>query len=77
MTDTQTLSSPDALIQIAQRGAVRVLTLNRPAALNSFTQAMHVELRAALDAAAAERLWRESEALLSTLGFPARRDLVG
>ena len=32
---------------------------------------------AALDAAAAERLWRESEALLSTLGFPARRDLVG
>ena len=54
MSETALLSSPDALIQVARQGAVRVLTLNRPAALNSFTQDMHAELRAALDAAAAE-----------------------
>ena len=52
MTDLHSLSTPDALIQIQQRAAVRVLTLNRPSALNSFTQAMHAELRTALDAAA-------------------------
>ena len=54
MSEQTLLSSPDALILIAQRGAVRTLTLNRPAALNSFTQDMHAELRAALDAAAAD-----------------------
>jgi 2-(1,2-epoxy-1,2-dihydrophenyl)acetyl-CoA isomerase len=73
--DPITLSSPDALIQIAQRGAVRQLTLNRPAALNSFTQAMHVELRAALEAAAHDARVR---ALLITgagRGFCAGQDL--
>nr|MDP9124762.1 enoyl-CoA hydratase/isomerase family protein [Pseudomonadota bacterium] len=54
MSDTALISSPDALVQVAQRGAVRTLTLNRPAALNSFTQDMHAELRAALDGAAAD-----------------------
>ena len=44
----------DALVLVAQEGAVRTLTLNRPKALNSFTAAMHVELAAALDAAAAD-----------------------
>ncbi|NWG76007.1 MAG: enoyl-CoA hydratase/isomerase family protein, partial [Rubrivivax sp.] len=42
----------DPLVLTATDGAVRTLTLNRPAALNSFTAAMHAELRAALDAAA-------------------------
>jgi 2-(1,2-epoxy-1,2-dihydrophenyl)acetyl-CoA isomerase len=71
----QALSSPDALILVQQRGAVRVLTLNRPAALNSFTQAMHAELRDALDAAAADPAVR---ALLLTgagRGFCAGQDL--
>ena len=75
MTDTQTLSSPDALIQIAQRGAVRVLTLNRPAALNSFTQAMHVELRAALDAAADDAAVRAVLVTGAGRGFCAGQDL--
>ena len=44
----------ESLVLVAQEGAVRTLTLNRPAALNSFTGAMHLELRAALTAAAAD-----------------------
>src|SRR5438132_6871713 len=46
---------PDSLVLVAQQGAVRTLTLNRPAALNSFTAAMHEELRAKLDEAATDR----------------------
>jgi 2-(1,2-epoxy-1,2-dihydrophenyl)acetyl-CoA isomerase len=42
----------EPLVLIESTGAVRKLTLNRPASLNSFTSAMHRELRAALDAAA-------------------------
>ncbi|GAA0749848.1 2-(1,2-epoxy-1,2-dihydrophenyl)acetyl-CoA isomerase PaaG [Ideonella azotifigens] len=65
----------EALVLVAQQGAVRTLTLNRPAALNSFTSAMHVELRNALDAAAEDRSVR---ALLLTgagRGFCAGQDL--
>ena len=75
MTDLQTLSSPDALIQIAQRGAVRVLTLNRPSALNSFTHAMHAELRAALDAAAGDAGVRAVLVTGAGRGFCAGQDL--
>ena len=75
MSETTLLSSPDALIQVAQRGAVRVLTLNRPAALNSFTQAMHVELRVALDAAAAEPAVRAVLVTGAGRGFCAGQDL--
>ena len=42
----------EPLVLVADAGPVRTLTLNRPAALNSFTSAMHAELRDALDAAA-------------------------
>lgn len=42
----------DALVLQSTSSAVRTLTLNRPAALNSFTQALHAELLAALEAAA-------------------------
>ena len=75
MSDSTSLSSPDALVQVAQRGAVRVLTLNRPAALNSFTQDMHAELRNALDAAAGDA---EVRAVLITgagRAFSAGQDL--
>jgi 2-(1,2-epoxy-1,2-dihydrophenyl)acetyl-CoA isomerase len=75
MTESQALSSPDALIQIAQHGAVRVLTLNRPAALNSFTQAMHAELRAALDAAAGDAAVRALLVTGAGRGFCAGQDL--
>jgi 2-(1,2-epoxy-1,2-dihydrophenyl)acetyl-CoA isomerase len=40
------------LIQIEQQGAVRVLRLNRPEALNAFTAAMLGQLRQALEGAA-------------------------
>ncbi len=51
------MSSPpaaEALVLVTQTDAVRTLTLNRPQSLNSFTTAMHAELRAALEAAAAD-----------------------
>lgn len=46
MSDTATTSTDLVLFSVV--GAVATLTLNRPAALNSFTRAMHAELRAAL-----------------------------
>jgi len=75
MSELQALSTPDALIQIAQQGAVRVLTLNRPQALNSFTHAMHAELRAALDAAAADPAVRAVLVTGAGRGFCAGQDL--
>jgi len=44
----------EPLAKIAQEGAVRTITLNRPKALNSFTGPMHEELAAALGAAQAD-----------------------
>ncbi|MDI4632157.1 enoyl-CoA hydratase/isomerase family protein [Pelomonas sp. V22] len=44
--------SPETAILISNEGAVRVLTLNRPAALNAFTAAMLAQTRAALAEAA-------------------------
>ena len=75
MTDTVTLGAPDALVQVQQRGAVRVLTLNRPASLNSFTQAMHAELREALDAAADDQRVRAVVITGNGRGFCAGQDL--
>ena len=48
------MTEADPLVLVAQLAAVRTLTLNRPQALNSFTTAMHAELLAALEAAAAD-----------------------
>ena len=42
----------DPLVLVTQSGAVQTLALNRPAALNSFTTALHSELLAALESAA-------------------------
>jgi 2-(1,2-epoxy-1,2-dihydrophenyl)acetyl-CoA isomerase len=75
MSDSTLLSSPDALIQVAQHGAVRVLTLNRPSALNSFTQDMHVELLAALDGIAADAGVRAVLITGAGRGFCAGQDL--
>jgi 2-(1,2-epoxy-1,2-dihydrophenyl)acetyl-CoA isomerase len=74
-SDLQPLSPADALILVQQRGAVRLLTLNRPAALNSFTQAMHAELREALDAAAADPAVRAVLVTGAGRGFCAGQDL--
>jgi 2-(1,2-epoxy-1,2-dihydrophenyl)acetyl-CoA isomerase len=75
MTDLHLISRPEATIQVAQRGAVRLVTLNRPAALNSFTHAMHAELRAVLDDAAEDRGVRALLITGSGRGFCAGQDL--
>jgi len=41
-------------VLVARKGGVTRLTLNRPDKLNSFTQQMHMELRAGFEAAAAD-----------------------
>lgn len=65
----------DPLVLVATSGAVRTLTLNRPAALNSFTGAMHVELRAALEAAAGDASVRCLVITGAGRGFCAGQDL--
>ena len=59
----------------ATHGAVRVLTLNRPAALNSFTAAMHGLLLPALEAAAADAAVRAVVVTGAGRGFCAGQDL--
>lgn len=56
-------------------GPTRVLTLNRPAALNSFTREMHGLLRPALDAAAADASCRAVLITGAGRGFCAGQDL--
>ena len=52
-----TMTPEETTLLSAMHGSVRVLTLHRPASLNSFTAQMNVELRVALeDAAAAHQL---------------------
>lgn len=65
----------DPLVLVADDGPVRTLTLNRPAALNSFTSAMHAELRDALDAAAAAHHVRAVVITGAGRGFCAGQDL--
>jgi 2-(1,2-epoxy-1,2-dihydrophenyl)acetyl-CoA isomerase len=65
----------EPLILTASSGPVRTLTLNRPASLNSFTAAMHRELRAALDAAADDRNVRCLIITGAGRGFCAGQDL--
>ncbi|MEN9629871.1 MAG: hypothetical protein RJA10_3099 [Pseudomonadota bacterium] len=65
----------EALVLTATQGPVQVLTLNRPAALNSFTGAMHAQLRASLDAAAANPAVRAVIVTGAGRGFCAGQDL--
>src|SRR5574340_1042300 len=65
----------EPLVLAATAGAVRTLTLNRPAQLNSFTGAMHAQLRAALDAAAADAAVRCVVVTGAGRGFCAGQDL--
>lgn len=65
----------EPLVLAATDGAVRTLTLNRPHALNSFTAAMHAELRAALDAAANDAAVRCVVVTGAGRGFCAGQDL--
>ena len=66
----------EPLVLVDHRGAICTLTLNRPQALNSLTQAMHVELMAALRAAAANSGVRCVVLMGAGRGFCAGQDLA-
>jgi 2-(1,2-epoxy-1,2-dihydrophenyl)acetyl-CoA isomerase len=66
----------EPLVRVSHAGSVRTLALNRPQALNSFTAAMHGELRAALDDAAADREVRCVVVTGTGRGFCAGQDLA-
>ena len=66
----------ESTILVSTQGAVRVLTLNRPAALNSFTGAMHRELLTALNAAADDAAIRAVVVTGTGRGFCAGQDLA-
>ena len=68
-------AAAEGLVQVHRQGAVCTLVLNRPQALNSFTAAMHAELRAALDAAAADASVRALVITGAGRGFCAGQDL--
>ncbi|MDP9898654.1 enoyl-CoA hydratase-related protein [Variovorax ginsengisoli] len=65
----------EPLILVRQSAAVRELTLNRPTAINSFTTAMHAELRTALDVAAGDSAVRCVVISGAGRGFCAGQDL--
>jgi 2-(1,2-epoxy-1,2-dihydrophenyl)acetyl-CoA isomerase len=65
----------ESTIKTEKAGAVTTLTLNRPAAMNSFTTAMHGELLAALEAAAANEAVRCVVLTGAGRGFCAGQDL--
>lgn len=68
------MSEPSVLI--GSEGPVRKLTLNRSAALNSFTAAMHAELLPALNAAADDSSVRAVLITGAGRGFCAGQDLA-
>lgn len=67
---------PDATVLYEERGAVALVTLNRPEALNSFTRQMHRDLWAALDSAEANALVRALVITGAGRGFCAGADLA-
>lgn len=66
----------DTTVVYEERGAVALLTLNRPEALNSFTRAMHRDLWAALDRAEANPAIRALVVTGAGRGFCAGADLA-
>jgi 2-(1,2-epoxy-1,2-dihydrophenyl)acetyl-CoA isomerase len=62
-------------VSVSSAGAVSVITLNRPAALNSFTAEMHSVLLPALDAAAGDTAVRAVLITGAGRGFCAGQDL--
>jgi 2-(1,2-epoxy-1,2-dihydrophenyl)acetyl-CoA isomerase len=62
-------------IRYETRGAVALVTLNRPQALNSFTRQMHRDLRAALDRVDADKSIRALVLTGAGRGFCAGLDL--
>lgn len=82
LTDRSVDKLVTAMTQVAEptllqrsEGPIRILTLNRPAALNSFTAEMHGLLRPALEAAAADAAVRAVVITGAGRGFCAGQDL--
>ena len=67
---------PDSTVLFEERGAVALVTLNRPDALNSFTRQMHHDLWAALDRAEANPVVRALVITGAGRGFCAGADLA-
>ena len=66
----------NATVVYEERGAVALVTLNRPDALNSFTRQMHRDLWAALDRAEANAQVRALVITGAGRGFCAGADLA-
>lgn len=66
----------ESTVLYEERGAVAVVTLNRPQALNSFTRQMHRDLWAALDRAEANPVVRAMVITGAGRGFCAGADLA-
>jgi 2-(1,2-epoxy-1,2-dihydrophenyl)acetyl-CoA isomerase len=75
LTQTPSTTAPPPLL-VSRQGAVTTLTLNRPAALNSFTAAMHGLLLPALEEAAADAGVRAVIITGAGRGFCAGQDLA-
>jgi len=75
MTQAPSPLAAEAAVLYDERGAVAVLTLNRPQALNSFTRQMHRDLWAALDRAEANPAIRALVITGAGRGFCAGADL--
>ena len=69
------MTESTATVLYEARGAVALITLNRPQALNSFTRAMHHDLWAALDQAEANPAIRAAVITGAGRGFCAGADL--
>ncbi|MDP3086348.1 MAG: enoyl-CoA hydratase-related protein [Rubrivivax sp.] len=65
----------DAPVLTTRHGAVQLITLNRPASLNSFTAGMHARLLPALEAAAGDAAVRAVIITGTGRGFCAGQDL--
>lgn len=68
-------TSTESTVLYSTQGAVALLTLNRPQALNSFTRQMHRDLGAALDQAEADKNIRALVITGAGRGFCAGADL--
>ena len=73
---SQSTISAAATVLYAEQGAVALITLNRPEALNSFTRQMHTELWAALDKAEANTVIRALVITGAGRAFCAGADLA-
>lgn len=75
MSDAAVNTTAEPTVLYATHGAVAVVTLNRPLALNSFTRQMHRELGAAFDEAEADKNIRALVLTGAGRGFCAGADL--